>query len=132
MDLSESFVRIAKEKCPGGQFEVADLETYDFPAGLDAVVAFASLLHSDRDRVADVLARAHKALSPGGIVYLSLKEGEYPEVGFTRTDEFGTRTYYFYTPDLIRELAGPGFEAVHEGRQTLHGQDWFTLALRKR
>jgi len=132
VDVSGEFIRMAMEAFPEATFEVADIETYGFPEGLDAVVAFASLLHSDRERVVDILARAHAALVPGGIFYLSLKEGAYPEEGFTRTDEFGTRTYYFHTPDLIRELAGPGYETVYENRQSLRGQDWFTLALRKK
>ncbi|HWQ59873.1 MAG TPA: class I SAM-dependent methyltransferase [Candidatus Fimivivens sp.] len=132
VDVSGEFIRMAREAFPEAKFEVADIETYGFPEGLDAVVAFASLLHSDRERVADILARAHAALVPGGIFYLSLKEGEYPEEGHTRTDEFGTRIFYFYTPDLIRELAGIGYEAVYENRQSLRGQDWFTLALRKK
>lgn len=132
IDISEEFIRMAKEQCPDGRFEVADVETYEFPVGLDAVVAFASLLHSDRDTVADILARAHRALLPGGIFYISLKEGEYPEEGFTRTDEFGTRTYYFYTPELIRELAGSGYKTAYEERYTLRGQDWFTIVLRRK
>jgi len=56
--------------------------------------------------------------------------GEYREE--SKTDEFGTRTYYFYTPELIAELAGDNYRVVYEDVQELLGQMWFTVALRKK
>lgn len=129
--ISETFVSIARERVPRGRFEVADVEEFDFPEGIDAIVSFASLLHSDKESVADVFARAHEALVPGGIFYISLKEGEYSDEGMTRTDEFGTRTYFYYTSDMILELAGAGYESAYLNRYDLYRQYWFTIALKK-
>ena len=80
----------------------------------------------------NILSRAHSALSYGGIFYISLKKDEYSEEGFTRTDEFGTRTYFFYTPELIQELAGSKYETIYSSDQNLRGQDWFTIVLKKK
>jgi SAM-dependent methyltransferase len=129
IDISTSMIAEAKRYVPGAKFEVADVESYAFPKGLDIVFSFASLLHSDREAVGAVLARAHEALNASGIFYISLKYDEYGEV--TKTDEFGTRTYYMYTPALIRELAGDAYEVVFAEEQELRGQRWFTIALRK-
>ena len=64
----------------------------------------ASLIHSDRDHLKEVLARLFDALASGGLVYLSLKQADaYTEI--TKQDQFGTRTYYHYSMDDIRELA---------------------------
>lgn len=129
IDISESMIEIAKNVNPGGKFEVVDVENYEFPNGLDLVFSFASLLHSNKENVKNVLDRVYEVLNPGGVFYISLKHDDYHEG--SKTDEFGTRTYYFYTPELIKELAGtkyePGWEEVNE----LRGQKWFTIALRK-
>ncbi|NTW13893.1 MAG: class I SAM-dependent methyltransferase [Candidatus Moranbacteria bacterium] len=131
IDISETFVSIARERVPRGRFEVADVEAYDFPQGIDVIVSFASLLHSDKQSVAAVLAKAHDALVPGGIFYISLKEGDYADEGVTRTDDFGTRTYFYYRPEAIQELAGPRYKTEYLDRQNLREQYWFTIALRK-
>jgi hypothetical protein len=60
---------------------------------------------------------------------MSLKFGEYQED--TRTDEFGTRTYYYYTPEIIEELAGDKFQTVFEERKNLRNQEWFSVVLQK-
>lgn len=129
IDISKSMIDIARQYVPGATFAVADVESYAFPDGLDLIFSFASLLHSDRESVKGVLERAHTALNTGGIFYISLKCDQYREE--TKSDEFGTRTYYFYTPELIGELAGKRYEIVHRDFQELKGQKWFTLALRK-
>ncbi|HVU75525.1 MAG TPA: class I SAM-dependent methyltransferase [Candidatus Paceibacterota bacterium] len=128
IDISSAMVSEAKRYAPEGRFEVADVESYEFPSGLDVIFSFASLLHSDKDAVRSVLARAHEALNDNGIFYISLKHDEYGEV--TKTDEFGTRTYYMYSPELIEELAGDAYETAYKDEQELRGQRWFTIALR--
>jgi SAM-dependent methyltransferase len=130
IDISEGMINEAKKHLPGVDFLVADIEGYDFPSGIDIIFAFASLLHSDQSAVSDVLKRAHDGLKQGGIFYISLKLSDKYEKRI-KEDEFGTRTFYFYTIEKVKELAGLGYESVHEDTQTLLGVDWFTLALRK-
>jgi SAM-dependent methyltransferase len=129
IDISVSMIAEAKRYVPEGRFEVVDIETYAFPEGLDIVFSFASLLHSDKNAVRSVLSGAYAALASGGVFYISLKHGAYGRT--TKTDEFGTRTFYLYTPALIQELAGDGYETVYTDEHELRGQRWFTIALRK-
>lgn len=131
IDISEEFVHVAQEYAPDDKFEVADIENYEFPKNVDAIVSFASLLHSNRENVAKVLEKAHSALADDGIFYISLKKDAYPEKGFTCSDEFGTRTYFFYTPELIQGLAGVRYQTAFVSEQNLRGQDWFTIVLKK-
>lgn len=131
VDVSEEFVKVASGYVPEAKFEVVDIEDWDFPENIDAVVSFASLLHSNKENVKTILEKVHSSLNDNGIFYISLKKGEYPEEGFTRTDDFGTRTYYFYTPELIQELAGSKYETIFTSEQNLRGQEWFTIVLKK-
>jgi SAM-dependent methyltransferase len=124
-------ITAAKEYAPDARFEVADVDTYDFPSKIDGIVSFASLLHSNKEQIASVLQRAHTALKPGGIFYISLKKGAYQEHGSDRADEFGTRTYFYYTPEEIKELASGMYEIVLIEEQHRSGQDWFTIVLQK-
>jgi len=128
IDISPEMIKLAQEYAPEAQFEIADLESYDFPAGTDIIFSFASLLHSDEKNVRAVLKKAHGALNPGGIFFISLKSGSGKE---TRTDKFGTRTFYYYTPKIIRDLAGDSFRVVEEDEQTFRNRKWFTIILQK-
>lgn len=129
MDISAPLIELARAKVPHADFVVADVETYEFPPGLDAVFAFASLIHSPRGEMRSVLARILAALKPGGVLYLSMKHADsYREV--TRVSEFGTRTYYHYSQADLRELAA-GFQVVKDELEEVRGQIWVEMLLQK-
>lgn len=128
-DVSEEMIELARARNPTGRFEVADLATYTFPEGTDLVFAFASLLHSCREEVRNVLGRIRRALHPGGVVYLSLKHGVHQEV--VKKDAHGVRLFFLYTPADIRECAGDGYRMMYQDIQTIGHTRWCTIALQK-
>ncbi|HEY1064203.1 MAG TPA: class I SAM-dependent methyltransferase [Candidatus Saccharimonadales bacterium] len=129
-DPSEALLDLARQKVPTGNFVKADALTYDYPDNLDVVFAFASLLHVSRGDVPAVFQKIGRALRPGGIAFVSLKErSEYAEEA--KADQFGERMFYYYSPALLKELAGTAFSAVFEDHQHIGSTDWFTLALQK-
>ena len=130
VDVSENLVALARRHVSEGRFVVEDIENYVFPEGVDCVVAFASLLHLSRNGVKDVLRRAHDALSANGLVYVSVKQADYNPDGDTVVDEFGERTFFYYQPDVILDLA-EGFDKEFLSQQEYNGNEWFTVALRK-
>ena len=130
IDIAEGFIAIAHKDVPNGAFAVADIDSYTFPPSLDIIFAFASLLHSTRESVGRILHDARMALNDGGLFYISLKKGTYKEV--TKEDEFGTRTYYFYTLEDIKLLAGGAYSVVYENEQHVRGQEWFTICLKRK
>lgn len=72
----------------------------------DAVWASASLLHVPSAEIADVLLRVKAALKPGGIFYLSVKQG-------TFEGERGGRYFTDYTEDrLCGLLCSCGFQVL--------------------
>jgi SAM-dependent methyltransferase len=129
VDISKEMTRLAREYTPEGRFEVGDIENYNFPVGLDLIFSFASLLHSNKENVKEILRKTHDSLNVGGVFYISLKHDEYHEE--SKADEFGMRTFYFYTPELIKELAGNQYHTIFEDVHELRGQKWFKIALQK-
>jgi SAM-dependent methyltransferase len=129
IDVSTSMIELARVHVPEASFEVADVETYSFPAGLDIIFSFASLLHSDKEAVANILHRAHSSLNDGGIFFISLKRDDYQSK--VKEDEFGARTFYFYQPSDIKEILDEKYAVIFEDEQSFQNQDWFTLILQK-
>lgn len=130
MDISNGMLAVARKKMPKTRFIQADIANFEFPHNLDIIFSFASLLHSDKDEVTQVLARAHKTLKPSGIFFISLKHmPEYMEQ--VKEDTFGRRLFYFYNPELITELAGKGYQSIFQDFQKLGNTNWFTVALKR-
>lgn len=76
-----------------------DFETFDFsPCSFDAILASGSLVHVPHHRIADVLKNIQPALAPGGVFYLSLKQGE-----GAFADSLG-RTFYFWRDLELRTI----------------------------
>jgi len=67
IDLSKELIKIAKKETPKARFILVDFEKINFMSGIDIVFAFAALLHSDKESVRDILAKAAKSLNKSGI-----------------------------------------------------------------
>jgi SAM-dependent methyltransferase len=86
---------------------LARFNELDDTAAWAGIWACFSLLHAPRAAMPDILARCHRALTPGGLIYLGLKAGE----GELR-DTLG-RLYTHYTEDEIRGLlTAAGFTGI--------------------
>ncbi len=129
IDISERLVELAKQKVPKANFQIADIETFKFPKDLDIIFAFASLIHVQKEQLANVLARARTAFSENGVFRLSMKYADvYTET--TREDEFGVRTYYLYSKQDIEKLAS-GFRVLKSELFEIRGQMWLEIILLK-
>ncbi len=129
-DVSEKLLSIARRSFPDVEFEEADVEVYDFPDGLDVVIAFASLIHTSKNALEVVLGRIHDSLHRGGILYASMKRSETYEE-YVREEAYRVRTYYLYNRELFAKLAGEGWEVIFERDYDWRGIDWFDIVLKK-
>ena len=77
-----------------GDFEAFDFSTFSF----DAIMASGAFVHLPHHRLSPLLHHIRQALVPGGLFYLSLKQGEN-----TRTDSLG-RTFYAWRDGELRKL----------------------------
>lgn len=103
IDYVEDFIMTAQKELPLGTFLLEDLETYVPPDGTDIIFAFASLLHSDKEKLKTIFSIMHAKLSPKGLVRVSLKYAdEYEEK--TEIDENGPRIFFYYSESDLREI----------------------------
>lgn len=130
IDISENLLAIARKNLLDKEFILADIEEYDFPTGLDIVFAFASLIHVPKESFKKIMAKLFSAMTPNSVLFVSLKHSErYSQV--TKTDEFGTRTYWHYSQADIEELASD-FSVIHISIQDIRGQVWMDILFQKK
>lgn len=93
-DGSVEMARVAR-KGTGLPVAVLTFDMVEYGPEFDGVWACASLLHVPRGGVPDVLSRLVRALKPGGVLYVSFKDGE-------SQGERGGRWFTDYTADGLR------------------------------
>lgn len=127
-DLSLRMLQLARSKDPDGAYVQLDLRDMGrLAAGFDGIWASGCLYHLTKAEFVDCIATCHALLGDGGILYVSLKEGEgeryeeptlgsrYPGGDAARTRLRGVRFYAYYRRDEILE-AMAGFDLLHEQR----------------
>ncbi len=73
-DGAPAFVQMLQ--AAGNQTQLLDVRVDDCGGPYDAVLADAVLPHITREQFVDVLQRARQAVSPGGVLAVTLKEGD--------------------------------------------------------
>ena len=105
IDATPAFVEAAREK--GIDARLGTFDDLAETAAYDGIWASFSLLHAPKADFPRHLAAIHRALRPGGLLYLGLKRGS----GEQR-DALG-RFYAYYEEDELRALlAEAGFGAI--------------------
>ena len=102
----------------GIEVTVGRFEELDTEAAWDGVWASFSLLHDRRAAMPGHLRQIHRALRPGGVLYLGLKCGE----GEGR-DRLGRFYTYFGEDEIAGLLAGAGFRPVSCDVETSTGYE---------
>jgi len=129
IERSTALARFARE-VTGCRVLEADFETFDFSSThADALLLVGALVHTPRERFAPILTRMLPALPEGGLVYLSLKEGE----GVSRRDD-GRVFHLWREDDLEKDLHASGLQVLHGSRNvsSLDPKDvWLGRVLRK-
>lgn len=128
-DVSQGLLNVARVKCPSATFFVADVNSFVFPNNIDIIFAFASLIHLDKERLGLLFKKLLIAMNPLGIVRLSMKYSKKYKL-LTLQDEFGTRTYYYYSDKELLALA-QGFTVLKNSIEHFQDQDWIELTLQK-
>ena len=96
VDGSSELCRLASEFI-GQPVRCMDFEELDYEEEFDGVWACASLLHIEKASIQSVLAKVHRALKPGGVMYFSFKRG-------TSERMAGERFFNDYTEDTVKTL----------------------------
>jgi len=86
---------------------VGQFEEFAANAAYDGIWASFSLLHDSRAAMPGHLARLRRALRPGGLIYVGLKEG----TGRSR-DTLGRLYTYFTEPEMRGLMTAAGFDDI--------------------
>ena len=110
-DLCKRFIDIASHKAPEANFIHSDMRKLNLPDNsFDGVWACASLLHLPKDEAKTTLKNLHRMLKNGGIIHVSVKEGEGEKI---INNDKGERFFAFYTEDELRKMMEAcGFEVM--------------------
>lgn len=106
IDASPEMAATAKEFF-GLDVRQQSFDELDDVAGFDAIWASFSLLHAPKSAMPGILARIHRALRPGGLVYIGLKQG----VGEYR-DDFGRFYAYYEEAELTGLVRTAGLSPI--------------------
>lgn len=121
MDLSFGMLLEANRRAPGS-YIAADMTALPLRgSSFDAAWINASLLHLPRAASPGVLTEIHALLKPGGVLYLSLKEGE----GEIWEQREGQRFFTFYqAEEVIQLLEQAGFSLLKTWMDPAKSFNW--------
>ena len=132
IDFSSEMIRQSEQIEPRIQYRVMDFEKMDFPDNtFNGVWTNASLHHIPKVNLPLVLENIKRILSPGGILFIKVKQGKYDDLRYN--DKFGKRIlryFAYYEPsELIGMVNTVGLE-VTKVQSTPHGE-WVDLFAKK-
>ena len=109
---------------------VMDMRDIDFEGVFDGIWACASLLHLPKDDMPDMLKKLRVALKSGGVLYISVKKGDFE--GFRQE-----RFYADYEPSelemLIDDIGGfTDVEVWLNDDSRVEGQTWVNVLARRK
>jgi ubiquinone/menaquinone biosynthesis C-methylase UbiE len=96
LDFSEKLLEEARKTCRSAQFILGDIENLKFSNNsFDGVWACASLLHVPKKNMPQVLTEIHRILVPGGILAITLKEGDWE--GYEKDSRYDGQPVKFFS-----------------------------------
>ncbi len=130
-DITPAFVDLLRSQ--GHEADLLDPLVEDLGGPYDGVWANASLLHVDRADLPTVLLRLAGATRPGGVLALSVKEGD-GDVWSTHGSVTAPRRFVLWREDgLVRALTGSGWDVDDVRRRAgLRGETWLMVRATRR
>ncbi|MCK4934280.1 MAG: class I SAM-dependent methyltransferase [Simkaniaceae bacterium] len=126
MDFSEEFVKFSTEYT-GQETLHLSFQEMQFVEEFDAIWNLASLLHIPSCELNMVMQKLKRALKPGGIWFISFKKGEFE--GYVGERYFTNKTKASLLK-LVDEVEG--LEVLENWEDTIDGQEWVQILLRKK
>ncbi len=136
IDYSEKMLEEARERVKNCKFVKMDMRKLKFGNGnFDGVWAMASLLHVPKKDASSVLLELNRVLKTGGILFISVKEGEGERLVEGVHEEGGKKFFAYYRMGELKEfLEKSGFKTTGAFlKKDLFGRptDWICLFARK-
>jgi ubiquinone/menaquinone biosynthesis C-methylase UbiE len=131
VDYSQAMIEIAREKVRGALVR-ADMRHLPFEAGhMDGIWSNASLLHLPKVDARDALYEFKRVLKPGGILHLTVQEGEGEHLEtrdvYGETERFFAR---YSSSEMIGMLEAAGFQTIEHREHPTPTQSWLRFLAR--
>lgn len=112
IDLSKSFLSLARKRVSGVEFQHMDARELKFEYDtFDGIWAHAILLNLDRSEIPRVLKGFWEVIKPEGICLIGVKEGRGEKfIGEALVDNMKRRETYFKKPEMENLLRTAGFK----------------------
>jgi len=112
IDLSESFLELARERVPGVEFQLMDARELNLEHDIfDGIWVNAVLLNLDRSEIPGVLRGLWRTMKSEGICVVGVKEGEGEKfIGEALVENMKRRETYFGKLEMEDLLRDAGFE----------------------
>lgn len=105
IDMSEGLLKRARNLHPDLTFKKMDVRQLDFEAdSLAGIWCHATLLHLKDDDVATALKEFHRTLQPGGVLFVSFKEGEGDEEFVEKFSSDAARYFNYQQDARVAEM----------------------------
>ena len=122
-DISKEFINLAKKRYPKYKFTVKDMRSLKLPDNsINGIWASASFLHIPKSFALETLVRFNTMLLRGGLLYVSVMEGDFDDIRENETMQWPGRHFSDYTKtELIYLLTKANFKVVDT---YLNNTDW--------
>lgn len=120
IDLAPKMIALAKKNVPQATFEVMDCRHISVLGDkYNAVVCGFCIPYLAKEETAKLITDSADLLLPGGILYLSLIEGDYSRSGYAYASNGRDKTFvYYYDETYLRDaLASGHFQCQHVFRK---------------
>jgi SAM-dependent methyltransferase len=130
LDFSLGMLRAGVAEFPGPRLQGDARRLPIATSSLGGIWANASLLHLQRADALDALREARRVLSPGGVLFVSVKEGVGAE---TETSRYGQPRFFQYwsSAELDDAIAGAGFVAIDARAEEAPNARWLVRLARR-
>lgn len=105
IDMSDGLLERARELYPNLSFQKMDVRKLEFPdESFSGVWCNATLLHLTDEDMQTALEEFKRVLIPGGVVFMSFKEGDGEEELVEKFSSNSARYYKYHTTETVRKL----------------------------
>lgn len=107
LDVSEDFIRTARERLPQGEFFVGDYLGIAFPTRFDYIYSVGVLPYISPSKIRALVSKVWEDLAPGGVVLI-----HYPHALSKADCGFPNLAYIQYSPKYLEEVFAEKFSII--------------------
>lgn len=114
VDITDSFLKIAKQRLPGQKFYKQTIFELNFPEKFDCFWAAAVLLHIPKARIDEAWKRIKSVLKPGAVGFVCIKDGEGEGVQTDTLEDVKMQRFFSYwsREEFSKVIERNGFEIL--------------------